>query len=97
MIFKLEQWQVEVESTERKVKRLKSELFFWYFRFRNRKWSVKGRKCAWRRNEPNDCFQTPFEDWKPLIEDGKVIFRVCKCGNVDEQMRKMEEIDRKRS
>ena len=28
LIFKLEQWQVEVESTERKVKRLKSETFF---------------------------------------------------------------------
>ena len=31
MIFKLEQWQVEVESTGRKVKRLKSEDNFWYF------------------------------------------------------------------
>ena len=31
LIFKLEQWQVEVESTERKVKRLKSEDYFWYF------------------------------------------------------------------
>ena len=31
LIFKLEQWQVEVESTERKVKRLKSEDNFWYF------------------------------------------------------------------
>ena len=31
MIFKLEQWQVEVESTGRKVKRLKSEDYFWYF------------------------------------------------------------------
>ena len=28
LIFKLEQWQVEVESTERKVKRLKSETIF---------------------------------------------------------------------
>ena len=31
LIFKLEQWQVEVESTGRKVKRLKSEAIFWYF------------------------------------------------------------------
>ena len=31
MIFKLEQWQVKVESTGRKVKRLKSEDNFWYF------------------------------------------------------------------
>ena len=28
LIFKLEQWQVEVESTGRKVKRLKSETIF---------------------------------------------------------------------
>ena len=32
MIFKLEQWQVEVESTGMKVKRLKSEAYFWYFK-----------------------------------------------------------------
>ena len=31
LIFKLEQWQVEVESTGRMVKRLKSEAYFWYF------------------------------------------------------------------
>ena len=31
LIFKLEQWQVEVESTWRKVKRLKSEDIFWSF------------------------------------------------------------------
>ena len=31
LIFRLEQWQVEVESTGRKVKRLKSEDYFWYF------------------------------------------------------------------
>ena len=31
LIFKLEQWQVEVESTERKVKRLKSETIFLVF------------------------------------------------------------------
>ena len=31
LIFKLEQWQVEVESTGRKVKRLKSEDIYWYF------------------------------------------------------------------
>ena len=32
LIFKLEQWRVKVESTERKVKRLKSrDKFFWYF------------------------------------------------------------------
>ena len=31
LIFKLEKWQVEVESTERKVKRLKSKDNFWYF------------------------------------------------------------------
>ena len=31
LIFKLEQWQVEVESTERKVKRLKSETIFLAF------------------------------------------------------------------
>ena len=38
LIFKLEQWQVEVESTGRKVKRLKSEaIFFGIFRFRKRK------------------------------------------------------------
>ena len=29
--FNLEQWQVEIESTERKVKRLKSDDYFWYF------------------------------------------------------------------
>ena len=29
--FKLEQWQLKVESTERKVNRLKSEDIFWYF------------------------------------------------------------------
>ena len=31
LIFKLEQWQVKVESTERKVKRLKSETIFLVF------------------------------------------------------------------
>ena len=31
LIFKLEQWQVKVESTGRKVKRLKSKDIFWYF------------------------------------------------------------------
>ena len=31
LIFKLEQWQVEVESTERKVKRLKLEAIFLVF------------------------------------------------------------------
>ena len=31
LIFKLGQWQVEVESTWRMVKRLKSEAYFWYF------------------------------------------------------------------
>ena len=31
LIFKSEQWQVEVESTERKVKRLKSEIIFLVF------------------------------------------------------------------
>ena len=31
LIFKLEQWQVEVESIERNVKRLKSKDYFWYF------------------------------------------------------------------
>ena len=40
-------------------------------------------------------FQTPFEDRKPLIDGGNVVFRVCKCENVDEQMRKREETDRR--
>ena len=31
LILKLEQWQVEVKSTGRKVKRLKSEDIFWPF------------------------------------------------------------------
>ena len=31
LIFKLEQWQVEVESTGRKVRRLKSEYIFLVF------------------------------------------------------------------
>ena len=31
LIFKLEQWQVEVESTKRKVKRLKSRNIFGIF------------------------------------------------------------------
>ena len=48
-------------------------------------------------NEPIKRFQTPFKDWKPLIDGGNVVFRVCKCGNMDEQMMKSEEMDRKRS
>ena len=40
-------------------------------------------------------FQTPLEYWKPLIDGGKLIIRVCKCENVDKQMRKIEKMDRK--
>ena len=47
LIFKLEHWRVKVESTGRKVKRLKSEdNFFGILRFRKRKWSMKGRRCT---------------------------------------------------
>ena len=73
------------------------KIIFGIFRFRKRKWMVKGRKWARRWNESNKCFQTPCEDWKTLIDGGNVVFRVCKCENVDEQMRKMEEMDRNRS
>ena len=41
------------------------------------------------------CFQTPFRDWKPSIDGGNVVFRVYKYGNVNEQMRKIDEIDRR--
>ena len=51
----------------------------------------------WRGNEPNKCFLTLLRDWKPLIDGGNVIFRVYKDGNVDEQMRKIEEMDIKLS
>ena len=32
---------------------------------------------------------------KPLIDCEKVVFRVCKYGNVDKKIKKIEEIDRR--
>ena len=34
---------------------------------------MKGRRCMWEWNESIKCFQTPFEDWKPMIDGGKMI------------------------
>ena len=53
---------------------------------------MKGRRCTWEWNEPIKHFQTSFEDWKPLIDGGNVVFRVCKYGNVDEKVRKKKKI-----
>ena len=49
---------------------------------------MKGRKCSLRWNETNKCFQTLFKDWKPLIDDENVVFRVCNYGNVNEKIRR---------
>ena len=91
LIFQLEQWQVEVESTERKVKRLKSEAIFLVFL----DLETENDRCAWRWNEVNKCFQTLFRDWKPLIDSGKVICQVYNWQNADKLMRKLEEMDRR--
>ena len=47
------------------------------------------RKMYREWNELIKSFQNPFEDWKPLINGGKVIFRVWKDENVDKKNEKL--------
>ena len=62
--------------------------FFGNFYISNAKMVNERTKMYTRMKWTNQMLQTPLDDWKPLIDGGKMIFRVCRYENVDKKMRK---------